>query len=171
MPSDIARWDPVAKKRRGIYRVWCRPCRYAYKAAVVLGPAFKPNGANVYFSRLLREYGLREETYNTMLSEQNYLCKICRQPNKDGKRLCVDHDHSTGRVRGLLCHRCNGYVGRYDRLYRGDNVAAVADRLRQEAGEDETKLRLVTYMDESYASRHVRRVVAPKDPKSWREWL
>lgn len=60
-----------------------------------------------------RRYGITIEDYNRMLAEQDYLCFLCRQPEtkrrKDGEiiALSVDHDHGTGRVRRLLCHRCN----------------------------------------------------------------
>jgi len=70
---------------------------------------------------LRREYGLTEADYEAMLEAQPGLCAICREPeraasNERIKRLCVDHDHDTGRVRGLLCHACNAAIG----LIRGD---------------------------------------------------
>lgn len=48
-----------------------------------------------------------------MLVEQDSRCAICRE--KKPSRICVDHDHVTGRVRGLLCQHCNWYVGLLDR--------------------------------------------------------
>lgn len=39
-----------------------------------------------------------------MLLKQKGLCAICA---KEPKKACVDHDHKTGKVRGILCHRCN----------------------------------------------------------------
>ena len=68
---------------------------------------------------LLNKYGITLEDYNRMLKEQEYLCAICRQPEQmlhkgEPKRLCVDHDHKTGKVRGLLCQRCNTTLGRYE---------------------------------------------------------
>ena len=43
-----------------------------------------------------------------MLAEQSGKCAICR--TWDGQRLRVDHDHKTGRVRSLLCNRCNSML-------------------------------------------------------------
>lgn len=61
-------------------------------------------------SMLKRNYGLTLQTYNTMLLGQNGGCAICER--KPGKRpLHVDHNHVTGKVRGLLCHQCNWYLG------------------------------------------------------------
>ena len=52
------------------------------------------------------ELGVTIEDYDLMLAGQDGVCAICRNPPKV-RRLDVDHNHSTGRVRGLLCHRCN----------------------------------------------------------------
>ena len=49
--------------------------------------------------------------FKAMEKNQGGLCKICQQPEKEGTRLCVDHDHKTGRIRGLLCRRCNRTLG------------------------------------------------------------
>lgn len=62
---------------------------------------------------LKRVYGISVETYERMFREQNGGCKICGKQNLDGKRLSVDHDHNTGTIRGLLCHRCNGGLGHF----------------------------------------------------------
>jgi hypothetical protein len=54
---------------------------------------------------LRRSYGITVYQFNEMARNQDYYCKIClRSP---GKRLNCDHDHTTGRVRGLLCYWCN----------------------------------------------------------------
>lgn len=62
---------------------------------------------------LMRTYGITEKYYNILLEEQKDKCAICRIYRHciDGKRLSVDHDHDTGRVRGLLCHNCNLSLG------------------------------------------------------------
>lgn len=51
----------------------------------------------------LRYYGLTQAQYVAMLVRQDNKCSICRSD----KKLVVDHDHKTGKVRGLLCFRCN----------------------------------------------------------------
>jgi hypothetical protein len=57
---------------------------------------------------LRTKYGMSIEDYDKMLSAQNGVCGICRQPSKRKNGLFdVDHDHKTGKVRGLLCHGCN----------------------------------------------------------------
>jgi hypothetical protein len=53
-----------------------------------------------------------------MVTAQNGLCAICRNPpsgKKRHERLFIDHDHETGEIRGLLCHRCNLAIARFDR--------------------------------------------------------
>jgi hypothetical protein len=68
---------------------------------------------------LLNKYGITLEQYNQMLEKQLHACAICKQPEKQivwgkTKRLAVDHDHKTGKVRGLLCQKCNTTLGRYE---------------------------------------------------------
>lgn len=59
----------------------------------------------------LRKLGLEPEDYDRMFEEQDGKCAICRKPEVSGKRLAVDHDHETNRVRGLLCRNCNVALG------------------------------------------------------------
>ena len=72
-------------------------------------------------SKLKRLYGITVEDYHRILAEQGGACALCRSMtpengNRKYKRnvrsvFDVDHDHKTGRVRGLLCTRCNRLVG------------------------------------------------------------
>lgn len=60
-------------------------------------------------------YGLTGAGYADLLARQGGRCAICQVANGKARRLAVDHDHATGRVRGLLCGRCNHeLLGRYD---------------------------------------------------------
>ena len=63
------------------------------------------------FKDRLRVYGLTREDYAVLLEEQGGVCAICREPCATGQTLSVDHDHATGRVRGLLCRTCNLGIG------------------------------------------------------------
>ena len=58
----------------------------------------------------LRRYGITEEDFDRMSSEQGGVCAVCKK-TEPGKRLAVDHDHKTGAVRGLLCSICNKAIG------------------------------------------------------------
>jgi hypothetical protein len=66
---------------------------------------------------LKSNFGITYDEYQHMLAEQNGTCAICFQPetcrtNKGKlKVLSVDHNHTTGKVRGLLCNRCNQAIG------------------------------------------------------------
>jgi hypothetical protein len=93
------------------------------------GTEFKPQApSHLYCSQecadhalssnyLKRTYGITLEHYQQLLEEQDAKCKICDSEgfvmNKDRHKvkLVVDHDHLTGKVRGLLCHNCNRALG------------------------------------------------------------
>ena len=64
----------------------------------------------------LKSYGLSIEDWNVLFSKQNGVCAICNQPETvllrgKIKRLAVDHCHMTGKVRALLCAKCNKAIG------------------------------------------------------------
>lgn len=59
------------------------------------------------------QYGLRPDDIQRMLASQDGGCEICRTPLHGDKDTCVDHDHESGRVRGLLCHSCNIGLGKF----------------------------------------------------------
>jgi hypothetical protein len=64
---------------------------------------------------LQKLYGITSEQYNQLLLKQNGCCAICNKPSTDYKRrLHVDHDHTTKKIRGLLCVRCNYGVGYFN---------------------------------------------------------
>lgn len=65
---------------------------------------------------LQRKFGLSLADYNKMLADQGGVCKLCGGVTPGGMRLAVDHDHNTGKVRGLLCQRCNVHLGWYEAL-------------------------------------------------------
>jgi hypothetical protein len=53
-------------------------------------------------------YGISMADYEAMFERQGGACAICK---RTGLKLCVDHCHLTGEVRGLLCSRCNSAIG------------------------------------------------------------
>jgi Recombination endonuclease VII len=74
-------------------------------------------------ANLLKRYGMSLPEYELRLARQNGVCAICRKNPKG--LLCVDHCHVTGKVRGLLCRKCNTALGFYD-----------DDPIRMQAGAD-----------------------------------
>jgi len=74
---------------------------------------------------LRRDFGISLAQYNEMLKSQGGVCAICEQTerttrNGKFKRLAVDHDHVTGKIRGLLCAHCNHAIGKL-----GDDPALI----------------------------------------------
>lgn len=62
---------------------------------------------------LLAKFGITLAEYRAMNKAQGGLCAICSEPCKSGRELAVDHDHATGKVRALLCIRCNNGLGNF----------------------------------------------------------
>ena len=62
--------------------------------------------------RITKIYGITVDQYNILLESQNNVCAICKHPEDNvSRRLSVDHDHTTGKVRSLLCSKCNAALG------------------------------------------------------------
>ncbi len=101
--------EKVLAQRR-VYRAANREKLAAAKRAV--SPTIRAS----YSRRTrLRRYGLTETAYREMLLQQGNACALCRRPPL-GKSLAVDHDHATGKVRGLLCLPCNVGLGQYEKF-------------------------------------------------------
>jgi hypothetical protein len=64
-------------------------------------------------SAVLGRYGLTVEEFDTMFAAQNERCAICQGTEPRGSNWSVDHDHDTGKVRGILCTDCNVGLGRF----------------------------------------------------------
>jgi len=67
----------------------------------------------VRWQKLLVKFGITPEQYAQLLVEQEHVCAICKGSDSSGRALAVDHDHTTGEIRGLLCSRCNPGLGQF----------------------------------------------------------
>jgi len=69
--------------------------------------------------QLQNTYGISLDDYNELLALQSGKCAICgKHQSKFSYPLHVDHDHKTGKVRGLLCSGCNGGLGHFEKLHK-----------------------------------------------------
>jgi hypothetical protein len=64
-------------------------------------------------TQLKSDYKITLNEYNEILIKQEYKCAICGNIKNGNRRMCVDHNHSTGEIRGLLCSRCNLGIGSF----------------------------------------------------------
>lgn len=85
---------------------WCKECKKKYQEL---------NRNRIKNKRLETKYNITLEHYEDLLKKQNYRCAICKtnKPKGRNKKFHVDHDHETGKVRGLLCHHCNVALGSF----------------------------------------------------------
>lgn len=82
-------------------------------------------------NELSHKYGITLEQYEEMAEAQGHVCKICKSPPKK-KSLHVDHNHATGKVRGLLCSMCNSI---YVNNHTIDTAKAVYEYLLETDGQ------------------------------------
>lgn len=101
------------RHRNGGKQRECRECRrmraHRYKQShrAYLAAHMRVYRARDLAKTLMQRYGGQAEDYHRLLSLQGNACAIC----KEQKKLVVDHDHQTGKVRGLLCTACNNGLG------------------------------------------------------------
>lgn len=89
------------KTRKDGFYPQCRECKHAWYHA---DPSRKKQ------EELKHRYGLTLEQFTNLLKQQNNCCKICRISFEETVPF-VDHCHSTGKIRGLLCRYCNTMLG------------------------------------------------------------
>lgn len=118
----LLRPDQCFKKLKGFL---CKDCNQEYQKKY-----FTPERNNHYNkkyfltrkdTKLQKRYGITLENYNSLLAKQNNCCAICSISIDDhqslkgsNKHFAVDHCHKSGRIRGLLCYKCNMGLGYFD---------------------------------------------------------
>lgn len=110
------------------------PGNFEWKLKTLDAPALDRESRNAYMRAwmtknprrahdkdLKKLYGISVEQFEEMASDQGHKCAICRKPegaidpySKKPRKLAVDHCHSTGAVRSLLCTNCNTGLGRFN---------------------------------------------------------
>lgn len=87
---------------------WCKACFNEYHKV-----HRNPESTDIKRNRNYKgRYGLNDVDIKRMLDEQSGCCAICGM--KLTKKYCVDHNHITGEIRDILCHRCNLVIGGLD---------------------------------------------------------
>lgn len=131
--SGSAPWDAYRGAKWGAYKgmgcsvagcsapAKCRGmCAHHYSRAKWAAGSKSPSAtAPVRLAqRRKRRYGIDAESFDRLFAEQGGLCAICRADGSVGKpkhwvtNLVPDHNHTTGKLRGLLCNDCNRIAGR-----------------------------------------------------------
>lgn len=90
----------------------CRPCvsksnleRYHTKTSTQVAHR------KASYKHRMKSYGMTPEMYDEMLKDQQGRCAICATKPNDNRYLSIDHCHTTGKIRGLLCNNCNAALG------------------------------------------------------------
>lgn len=146
LPAEDFQW--FTRRNTGVKRRQsaCKQCaRESKKSGQKVSPAIRmkewaklyPEAyeINRYVRSLRRFYKLSLVRFLNMLHQQDYKCARCRSSNWIAAKPTVDHDHVTGRVRGLLCSRCNQILG-----HLGDTVVSVRSELGSYLGYLEGRL-------------------------------
>jgi len=92
------------KTRKGGFSTYCKACQAKY---------YKENRIEKLNKARTRNYGITLEEFNKKIIQQNNACDICKLPFVPHKNPCVDHNHTTGKVRSLLCTHCNAGIGHF----------------------------------------------------------
>ena len=79
--------------------------------------------------KILKRYGIDLKMFNSIYKQQNGQCCICYGKmttiKSGGKFVCIDHNHLTGKIRGLLCNECNLMIG-----YAKDNLKILQNAIK-----------------------------------------
>ena len=89
--------------RKDGYNSVCKICRISNEKQ-----RYNSDPERFKYEKLKRKYGLTKAEHKSMIANQNKACAICQVVMK---KVCVDHNHISGNVRGLLCNECNRALG------------------------------------------------------------
>ena len=101
--KDVSLFSVDSRSKSG-YQTRCKDCQSFVK---------KEMAAYYRGKHLEYKYNMTNEDYEAMLEKQDHKCAVCgiNEVHAENSRRCVDHDHNTGQVRGLLCKKCNQAIG------------------------------------------------------------
>lgn len=97
------------------YTSWCKACKKDYG----------DSNPDVLQNAKLRKYGLDVDSYKAMRESQKNRCVICTNPFEEARNIHVDHCHTTGKTRELLCNNCNFLLG-----HSKDNILILKSAIR-----------------------------------------
>lgn len=92
----------LSKQRHNAAKKYCYSCELEVR---------RERAERAHEARVSRVYGVPVGSYKRLYEAQDGRCYICRRATGKTRRLAVDHDHKTGKVRGLLCGTCNKMLG------------------------------------------------------------
>ncbi len=135
--NEPTRWERMTpeQKAQAIERQRAYVARNKKKIAARQSAYYRANKERTNETRrerdLRNKYGISSEDYARMLFRQDFRCACCKtsKPGGHGERFSVDHDHATGKVRALLCFRCNTVLGHIEE--DSDVLVAVMDYLEK----------------------------------------
>jgi hypothetical protein len=125
--------DPKTKsynKYKNGIKPWCKECYRTYNTKYM--KKMRGEGTKAY-SHYYKKYGLTQEEVIQMHEERLGKCDICGcQTDHRYDKLCVDHSHDTGKVRGLLCFSCNTALGNFkDNIENLKNAISYLEKNRE----------------------------------------
>lgn len=111
--KDKEDFSPQRVNKDGL-KSYCKPCNNLKNRLFKSSPKFKEYQRKYQINW---RHGISADFYNNKFKEQNGVCELCGKLNLRGrdKFLHIDHNHITGKIRGLLCHICNTQLGRYEK--------------------------------------------------------
>ena len=127
----VRSWTRADGTTKTIRKSQCRDCissknlsRYHEKTSTQIAHR------KASYKHRLKSYGLTPEGYEGLLEKAGHVCEICKAPPLKGRYLSVDHCHTTGKVRGVLCNPCNSALGMLKE--NPDNLLAMLEYLKKD---------------------------------------
>lgn len=109
----LAETSVLRKHSNGRNSRRCKECAIVYSKQYRENPKNIPNKVKAGRKANLKKFGLSFKTFEVLINKQNNKCRICKEKfgKKKNNKPNIDHDHKTGKVRGLLCLLCNVSLG------------------------------------------------------------
>ena len=104
--KPLTEYTKRSKKSRDGHCHTCKDCLKVYRKSLNYPDLYKRSGKNSY---LKSRYGIDIKQYEEIMSSG--ICNVC---GTNEGRMCLDHCHSTGIIRGCLCHKCNTALGLFN---------------------------------------------------------